>query len=263
MNDDDITDAAWRLVDAARWGEPCEPVRDLIDTDDLAAAYRVQALVSRYREENGHRVVGHKVGLSSAPRLHLVGDSTSGIGTLFDDMAYGDREPISLDSLLQPRVGVGVAFVLGRDLDLERPTVADVIRATDFVLPAIEIVDSRIFGWDVTPAEAVADNASSGAFVLGSIPRPLAGVDLVGATTVLTEVGRDGDLAGAIAGNPIVAVTSLARALAARGVALRAGDVVLSGAVGQAVPVIGPGAFHARIAGLGELTATFVEREAA
>ena len=150
---DDVTDAAFRLVAAAKWGEPCDPVRDLIDEDDLMTAYAVQALVSRHRQERGHRVVGRKIGPSS----HF--------GTLFDDMAYGDREPIALDTLLQPRVEAEVAFVLGRDLAMERPTVADVIRATEFVLPAIEVIDSRIFDWDTTVADTVADNAAGGAFI--------------------------------------------------------------------------------------------------
>jgi 2-keto-4-pentenoate hydratase len=242
---DDVTDAAFRLVAAAKWGEPCDPVRDLIAEDDLVTAYAVQALVSRHRQERGHRVVGRKIGPSSC------------FGTLFDDMAYGDREPIALDTLLQPRVEAEVAFVLGRDLDMERPTVSDVIRAIEFVLPAIEVVDSRIFDWDTTAADAIADNACSGAFVLGSTPRALREVELVGAGLELESCGY-GNL-----GNPVVAVTRLARTLAAAGTMLRAGDVILSGAVGPVVPVRGPGSFHARIAGLGAVTATFVAGEAA
>ena len=149
--------------------------------------------------------------------------------------------------------------MLGHDLDRPEPTVADVIRATDHVLAAIEVVDSRIAEWDITIADTIADNASSGAFVLGTAPRRLADIDLVGAGMVMEQRGDVVSTGAGVAclGSPVAAVVWLARALGRLGQPLRAGDVVLSGALGPVVPVTGPGVFRARISGLGELTAVF------
>jgi 2-keto-4-pentenoate hydratase len=251
--------AAQRLATAAETRVPCAPVRDLIGDRDQDLAYRVQAALTARRLETGERIVGRKIGLTSRAVQAQLGVGSPDFGTLFGGMAYADREPIPLSRFLQPRVEAEVAFVLGTDLDRPEPTVADVVRATDHVLAAIEVVDSRIAGWDITIADTIADNASSGAFVLGTAPRPLADVDLVGAGMVMEQRGDVVSTGAGVAclGSPVAAVVWLARALGRQGQPLRAGDIVLSGALGPVVPVTAPGAFRARISGLGELTAVF------
>lgn len=247
-----------RLRAAAASGRPCAPVRDLIGDSDQDAAYAVQSLGIRRRLDEGRRVVGRKIGLTSPVVQAQLGVDTPDYGVLLDDMILADREPLDLGRFLQPRVEAEVAFVLGRDLDLPTATVADVLRATEFVLAAIEVVDSRVAGWDITIADTVADNASSGAVVLGTVPRRLDGLDLTelgmslerDATPVSTGSGA------ACLGSPVIAVAWLAREVARRGQPLRAGEVILSGALGPMVDATA-GVYRARLDGLGEVRADF------
>ncbi|WP_200944726.1 fumarylacetoacetate hydrolase family protein [Leifsonia sp. Root4] len=247
-----------RLRAVHETGVPCAPVRDLIG-DDQDAAYAVQSLGTARRLAAGHRLVGRKIGLTSPAVQAQFGVYTPDYGALFDDMIAADRELLDLGRFLQPRVEAEVAFVLGHDLDSPSSNVADVLRATEFVLPAIEVVDSRIAGWDIRIADTIADNASSGAVVLGTTPRTLDGFDL-------TDIGMSLDHAGevlstgsgaACLGSPVTAVAWLARTAARHGSPLRAGEVVLSGALGPMVAVSKPGVFRARIDGLGEVRAVF------
>ncbi|MCT1477905.1 2-keto-4-pentenoate hydratase [Microbacterium sp. p3-SID336] len=247
-----------RLRAAAASGRPCAPVRDLIGDSDQDAAYAVQSLGIARRLDEGRRVVGRKIGLTSSVVQAQLGVDTPDYGVLLDDMIVADREPLDLGRFLQPRVEAEVAFVLGRDLDLPTATVADVLRATEFVLAAIEVVDSRVAGWDITIADTVADNASSGAVVLGTTPRRLDGFDLTelgmslerDATPVSTGSGA------ACLGSPVIAVAWLAREVARRGQPLRAGEVILSGALGPMVDATA-GVYRARLDALGEVRADF------
>jgi 2-keto-4-pentenoate hydratase len=256
----DLHAAVKRLVVAAETRTPCAPVRDLLGETDQDVAYQVQALVTEHRLACGQRVVGRKIGLTSAVVQSQLGVHSPDFGTLFGDLAYADREPMPLDRFLQPRVEAEVAFVLGRDLDVESANVADVIRSTDCLLPAIEVVDSRIERWDITITDTIADNASSGAFVLGTTPRLLREVDLPGLGMVLEQRGQVVSAGAGVAclGSPVAAVVWLARALARQGTALLAGDVILSGALGPVVRVTGPSVFTARLSGLGDVSAGFV-----
>jgi 2-keto-4-pentenoate hydratase len=174
-------------------------------------------------------------------------------GMLFADMAVADGDSVPAGRLLQPRAEAEVAFVLGRDLDREGLTCADVIRAVDYVVCAIEIVDSRIAGWDIRIADTIADNASSGLYVLGSRPRRLADIDLALCGMVarrngeITSVG----VGAACLGSPLNAAQWLAQAMIAAGRPLKAGDVVLSGALGPMVAVLPGDHFAIEIQGLG------------
>jgi len=256
-----IEAAAKRLIVAGETGTPCEPVRDLIGEKDQDVAYAVQSLVTDHRMAGGQRIVGRKIGLTSRAVQAQLGVPSPDFGSLFGDMAYADRELMPLGRFLQPRVEAEVAFVLGTDLDLEWANVADVIRATDHVLAAIEVVDSRVADWDITITDTIADNASSGAFVLGTAPRRLMDLDVAGVGMVIEHRGDpvSSGAGAACLGSPVAAVVWLARALVRQRAPLRAGDVVLSGALGPVVPVRSPGAFTARLAGLGAVTAVFDE----
>ncbi|NDZ78628.1 2-keto-4-pentenoate hydratase [Streptomyces sp. SID10853] len=254
-----VREAADALARAERTGIPCPPVRDLVAAGDIVAAYAVQRENIRRRTAQGRRVVGRKIGLTSPSVQRQLGVDRPDYGALLSDMAVSDGGVIPAGRLLQPKVEAEVALVLGADLTHPEPTVADVLRATEFALPALEIVDSRIAAWDISIVDTIADNASSGLFVLGGVPVPLHSVDLRSVRMTLTRdgeqvsEGRGSDCLG----GPLNAAVWLASALAAVGDPLRAGDIVLTGALGR-MAVASPGdTFEARISGLGSVQAGF------
>jgi 2-keto-4-pentenoate hydratase len=251
-------DAASRLIEAERSGVPCAPLRELLPDGTIDDGYVVQQRVIDLTRSGGRRV-GRKIGLTSPAVQAQMGVSTPDFGVLFADMAYGDSEPIPAGRLLQPRVEAEVAFVLGRDLP-DRPVIAsDVLRATELVVAAIEVVDSRITDWDISIFDTVADNASSGVFVLGGAPRRLTDVDLAEVAMTLTCDGeaRSSGTGAACLGHPVNAVVWLANAVAERGVPLQAGEVILSGALGPLVPVERGKTYEATFTGLGVVRARF------
>lgn len=253
--------AAERLLAAARDGVPCRPVRELLPDAGLEDGYEVQKLMHA-QGPPGRRRVGRKVGLTSAAVQQQMGVDTPDFGVLFADMAYGDAEAIPLAGLLQPRVEAEVAFVLGTDLPAGDVTGPELLRAVEFVLPAIEVVDSRIADWDISIFDTVADNASSGVYVTGGAPRRLTDIDDLRASEMALVV--DGEVVStgtgaACLGHPLNAVVWLADVVAARGEPLRAGEVVLSGSLGPLVPVRGGRTYEAHIGGLGSVRAVFEE----
>ncbi|MEG8184390.1 2-keto-4-pentenoate hydratase [Nocardia terpenica] len=252
-----IERTAARLRIARETGEPCLPLRNILGDKDIDAAYAVQRLLAEERVAAGARIVGAKIGLTAPAVQRQFGVYQPDFGVLFDNMIYSHAEPIPLTSLLQPRVEGELAFVLHRDIDRPGASVADVLRATDFLLPAIEIVDSRIEDWDLAITDTVADNASSGAVVLGATPYSPRGLDLSRLTMTLEHNGTPASsgTGRACLGSPVVAVTWLARELVRRGQALRAGDIVMSGALGPMVPISAPGTFRLRIDGMAEVDA--------
>ncbi|MFD0784908.1 2-keto-4-pentenoate hydratase [Micromonospora azadirachtae] len=258
----DIEAASRELVRARQEGKPCPPLRGrLLPEGDLESAYQVQQVYTRQRLGEGHRRVGAKIGLTSRAVQESFGVFQPDFGVLFDDMAVPDGVEVPTGRLLQPRVEAEVAFVLGADLPDERVTSADLIRAVDHLLPAIEIVASRIADWDISIVDTVADNASSGLFVLGTTPRRLSDVDLRLCGMVLEQAGEPVSVGAGAAclGNPLHALEWLARTLARSGDPLRAGDVVLSGALGPMVPVTPGAAYEARISGLGSVRTCFAK----
>ncbi|WP_030756313.1 2-keto-4-pentenoate hydratase [Streptomyces griseus] len=246
--------AAERLDRAHRTGVPGPPVRDLLPPGDLAAAHAVRSLLTDRRLAAGRRITGWK----AAPVPP--GAGTPGFGALLDDTAALDGDEIPWGTVLQPRAGAGVALVLEHDLGHERHTVADVIRATAFVLPAVEVAGSRIRDWDVTAVDTVADNASSGAYVLGTRPVLLRDLDLRTAGAVLERRGEPvstGTGAAARHGHPLHAAARLADALVRSGRPPRAGDTLLTGALGPLTDVAPGDVLEARVDGLGSVRAAF------
>ncbi|MDH6115106.1 2-keto-4-pentenoate hydratase [Kitasatospora sp. MAP12-15] len=261
-----VQQAARMLSGAYRSKLPCPPLRgSTLPEDDVEAAYAVQRAQVEEWTAQGRRPVGAKVGLTSPAVQQAFGVFQPDFGVLFADMAVPDGAEVDLARLIQPRVEAEVAFVLGADLPYEQATVADVIGATRYLLPAIEIVDSRVADWDIGIVDTVADNGSSGLFVLGTSPRALAEVDLRLCGMVLEQAGEPVSVGAGAAclGNPLHAVAWLAGRLAQSGQPLRAGDVVLSGALGPMVPVTPGAVYEARISGLGSVRVGFTEREAA
>ena len=256
-----IADQLWQ---AARTGQPIAPVRDQIEQaatggEVLEAAYQVQQLISQRRLDAGGRLVGRKIGLTSKAVQKQLGVDSPDFGALFADMAVGDGEEIAWARVMQPKAEAEIALVLERDLPHARHTVADLISATAYALPAIEVVGSRIANWDIRLADTVADNASSGLFVLGTRPVPLARLDLADCGMVMERRGDQVSIGGGAAclGNPLNAALWLADVLVRMGTPLRAGDVLMTGALGPMV-VVQPGdVFTAQIEGLGSVSAIF------
>ncbi len=245
MNASSLEAAAEALWAASSSGVPCGPVRDVLGTTtDLEAAYAVQRINLERAIAGGRRVSGRKIGLTSAAVQEQLGVDQPDYGTLFVDMEVADGVDLDGSRLLQPRAEAEVALVLERDLDREEHSVVDVIDAVAYALPAIEVVDSRVAGWDITIVDTVADNASCGLYVLGTRPVPLAAVDL--RTLAMTmriddEVVSTGTGAACL-GHPLHAARWLADTMMGLGTPLRAGDCVMTGALGPMRPIT-PGAF--------------------
>src|SRR5690606_17653676 len=188
-----VAAAVAQLQDAWRTKMPCPPLRErLLPPGDVATAYEVQAEQVRQWVADGRRVVGAKIGLTSAAVQRQLGVSEPDFGVLLADAEVPDGGEVPAGALLQPRVEAEVAFVLGADLTHPDVTTVDVLRATDHLLACIEIADSRITGWDISIVDTVADNASSGLFVLGTRPRPVAAVDLRLCGMVIAHAGERG-----------------------------------------------------------------------
>ena len=263
MNTAEVTKAADALTEATRTNSPCPPVRSFLGDGDIQAAYAVQRANVERGVAAGRRIVGRKIGLTSPAVQAQLGVDQPDFGTLFADLAVPEDGRVEAGRLLQPKVEAEVALVLGAELPHQDCTVADVLRATDFALPALEIVDSRIADWDITLVDTVADNASSGLFVLGATPVPLTGLDLRGVRMTMTRGGEpvsEGTGADCL-GGPLNAAVWLASTLARMGDPLRAGDIVLTGALGP-MAVAAPGdRFEAHISQLGRVAVEFGRAE--
>lgn len=247
--------AAARLWEAASSRKPCAPVRDLIGSDNIASAYAVQELNIAKRVSAGARPVGRKIGMTSAAVQKQLGYFEPNYGTLFADREASDGEQIHQTRLLQPRAEAEIAFVLKHDLDREALTITDITRAIEYAICAIEIVDSRIAGWDIRAADSIADNASCGMYVLGGRPRRINEVDLTfcGMISRLNGQISSVGVGGASLGNPLLALLWLARAVAAIGQPLKEADIVLSGALGPIVPLSPGDLFETEIEGFGSI----------
>lgn len=254
-----IAQAAESLRNAQNGGAFLAPLRETFPGINAHSAYAIQRVNTQARIDSGRRIVGCKIGLTARSVQAQLGVDQPDFGMLFDDMGFGDGEPVPFDFLQQPKIEAEVAFVIGRDLKVDNPSQVDVMNAIDYALPALEIVGSRIANWNIRFVDTVADNASSSAYVLGSTPRKLSAFDMRLCGMVLNRRGEPVSVGAGAAclGNPINAVVWLARTMAALGEPLRASDLILSGALGPMVSVEPGDVFDARINGLGSVKAVF------
>src|SRR5258708_9667838 len=226
--------AAAALYAARSSGKPCAPVRTELPEMDVAAAYAVQDIGTNGMLADGRRLVGRKIGLTSPVVQNQLGIDQPDYGMLFDDMDVPLGTVIPWNRVLQPKVEAEMAFIMGSALNDERLTSADVIASIGYVVAAIEIVGSRIAEWDIRLVDTIADNASSGLFVIGHEVRKLNQFDVVAATMTMTranEVVSTGSGAACM-GSPVSALLWLARTMARLGRPLDPGDILLSGALG-------------------------------
>ena len=240
-------------------------LRDRAPGIDETDAYRIQTRMVQRRLDAGETVVGKKVGATSKAVQVMLGLDQPDFGQLLSGMVYRNGDTIKLDSLIQPRAEGEVAFVLKHDLTGPGLTAVDVLRATDYVVPCFEIVDSRIDNWDIKVVDTIADNASCGVFVLGTEPKDPLEVDLslVGMTIDVRRPGEtEGELFGtgagaAVKGSPVNSLSWLANTLGALGMTCRAGEVILTGSLTLMAWLKEPQTITCSFGGLGSCSVTF------
>ncbi len=251
-----ITRAAAALREARATRMPIARISETFGIRTLDDAYAVAALNTSLRVARGGRIVGRKVGLTSAAVQRQLGVDQPDFGVLFADMEFLDGDEVPMARLIQPKAEAEVAFVAGRDLCGGVPSYSEFLAALAYALPALEIVDSAIAGWTLTLADTVADNASCGLYVLGNQPVAIGQLRSSELGLQLDRNGRTEAIGSGSAclGHPLRAAYWLARTLAARGEGLRAGDVILSGALGPMVPAVAGDLLQATIGALGTVS---------
>ncbi|MFK7899044.1 MAG: 2-keto-4-pentenoate hydratase [Myxococcota bacterium] len=253
-------EVAQALREAESTRQPIEPLAKRWSEIDVEDAYEIQRLNIEARIRDGASIRGHKVGLSSRAMQEMMGVREPDYGHLLDDMFVFEGDAVAAEEMLQPRVEIEVAFVLGATLPMKGCHAADVIRATEFILPSIEIIDSRIADWQIGIVDTIADNASSAKVVLGGNPRRLTDLDVRGIGAALRLNGEivETGTSSAVLGNPVTSVAWLANTIGRFGVALEAGHVVLPGSCTRAVTVRAGDAVRADFEGLGGVDVSFV-----
>ncbi len=259
LSDDVRRTVADALRDAEAERTPIPPLRETWPEIDVVDSYEIQLLNIRRRLEAGARVNGHKVGLSSRAMQEMMGVDEPDYGHLLSDMEVFSDQPVPASRYCYPRVEVEVGFILGDSLPGEGCTEEDVIRATSFVAPAIELIDSRIVDWRIGLVDTIADNASSAGFILGPERVPPTELDL---KKIEARLLRNGEQVAegrsdAVLGDPVIAVAWLARKVASFGVRLEAGHVILPGSVHRAIDVAPGDHFTAEFDGLGHVDLSF------
>ncbi|TAL75583.1 MAG: 2-oxopent-4-enoate hydratase [Burkholderiaceae bacterium] len=251
-------DALYEALKTCRAIDPLTQTQPGITIED---AYRIQLrMVDRRLAESGERIIGKKIGVTSQAVMDMLKVDQPDFGHLASGMVYGDGATIPANTLIAPKAEGEIAFVLKHDLSGPGVTNADVLRATEYVLPCFEIVDSRIRDWKIRIEDTVADNASSGAFVLGDVvvdPRKI-DLSVVGMTLEKNgEIATTGAGAAAL-GHPVNAVTWLANTLGRLGMGLKAGEVILSGSLAAMVSVRAGDNLKLTLGGVGSASVRFI-----
>ncbi|HTR90218.1 MAG TPA: 2-keto-4-pentenoate hydratase [Trebonia sp.] len=256
--------AAELLWAAERDLAPVGPLTETFPGIDVVDAYEIQLINIRRKIAAGARVRGHKVGLSSPVMQQMMGVDEPDYGHLLDSMVLGQETPIAAGRYCYPRIEVEIGYILGASLPGAGCTEEDVLAATEYIVPSLELIDSRITNWQIKLPDTIADNASSAGVILGDARRTPAelaeqGIDLANIDAVLyagdKEVARGNT--SAVLGNPTWCVAWLARKVADFGVKLEAGHLIIPGSCTRAIDATPGTSFRAEFAGLGTVTAEF------
>jgi 2-oxopent-4-enoate/cis-2-oxohex-4-enoate hydratase len=260
MNNADIEKYGNELYQALVDCTPVDPLTGRVPGIGIEDAYRIQLHMIARRVQAGERIIGKKIGVTSKVVMDMLNVGQPDFGHLTSAMVCNDGDAIAVSGLIAPKAEGEIAFILKHELAGPGITEADVLRATDYVLPCFEIVDSRIRDWRIKIEDTVADNASSGVFVLGDTAVDPRTLDL---RTVGMTLEKNGEIAatgaGAAAlGNPLTAVAWLANTLGALGMPLEAGEVILSGSLAAMLPVKAGDSLRMSLGGIGSASVRFI-----
>jgi len=265
MDDNKIEQYGDELYDCWRTRRTVAPLREREPDITIGDAYRIQERFVARRVAAGETIVGKKIGATSKPVQDFLGVYQPDFGMLTSGMVYREGDTIDLSTLIQPKAEAELAFVLKADLKGPGITAMDVIRATDYVLPCFEIVDSRVTAWNIKIQDTVADNASCGVYVLGKTKGDPRRLDITLAGMVLEKNGElfSTGVGAAVQGSPANAVAWLANTLGELGIPFKAGEVILSGSQSALVPVADGDELVCTVGGLGSCRVKFSGRSAA
>jgi 2-keto-4-pentenoate hydratase len=247
------------LHSAERDRRTLRPITETYPEIDIDTAYRIQLALIQLKDADGEKIVGKKIGLTSKAMQKMLNVDQPDYGHIFDNMVLQDGVVFRVAELIQPKIEPEIAFILDREIKGPGVTPMQVLAATRFVVPALEIIDSRIEGWRIKLCDTIADNASSARVVLGSSPKRVDERDLKLVGMILE---KNGDIVqtgagGAVLGHPAVAVAWLANAVGQFGVSLNAGDIIMPGALCGAVDVGAGDLLQASFDGLGTVSVRF------
>lgn len=247
------------LHDAMLTRTPVAPLRLRLPHMTLTDAYAIQLSMVGHRVQSGETIIGKKIGVTSKPVQEHLGVYEPDFGQLTSGMLRTEKQGVDLAPLIQPKAEAELAFVLERDLQGPGLTATDILRATAYVSPCFEIVDSRIQGWDIRIQDTVADNASCGVFILGEAKGNPRSFDMALAGMVLQKNGQlfSTSAGAAVQGSPVNAVVWLANTLGTLGLPFKAGEIILSGSQSALVPVAEGDDLVCTIGGLGSCRARF------
>jgi 2-oxopent-4-enoate hydratase len=259
LPDAELGRLAAMLRTAEEQRHPIRPLSEQLPGFSVTDAYKVQQLNVARKIRAGGVVAGQKVGLTAVVMQQQLGVDEPDYGVLFADMIVPDGEPMSMSAMIQPRVEAEVAFIMKHDLRGPGVTDDEALAAVEGAIPVIEVIDSRISDWKIKLADTVADNASSAMVVRGSRVTPVDALDLAGIELSLLVDGVvvSTGVGAAVLGNPIRGLVWLANKLGELGGSLKAGDLVLAGALHASVPVTAGAVVRAEFTQIGTVTAVF------
>lgn len=253
-----IESIANELLEAERTKVGIAPLTQRFEELTVEDAYQIQLEVMRKKRSEGRQVIGKKVGLTSLAMQKMLGVDEPDYGHLLDDMRVSDGEKVSIKDMLSPKIESEIGFILSRDLTGPNVTYLDVLMATKYVVPTLEIIDSRIADWKIKLIDTVADNGSSAKVVVGNKLSAIDGLDLRSLGMVLynnDELVATGSGAAAL-GHPAEAVAWLANKLHAYGITLKVGELILPGALSGAMSVKPGDRVSAQFGPLGSVSVT-------
>ena len=255
-----ISKIAEELYRAERERKTLPPLTERYPEIDSDEAYRIQLALVELKKKAGAIVVGKKIGLTSKAMQKMLSVDQPDYGHIFDGVLVEDGSAFSINGLIQPKIEPEIAFVLDQDLKGPGVTAIQVLAATRFVVPALEIIDSRIEGWKIKLCDTIADNASSARVVLGGSPKQVDQIDLRLIGMVLEKNGEviQTGAGAAVLGHPANAVAWLANAVGKFGVTLKAGEIIMPGAISAATDVAQGDFIRASFDGLGTVSVRFV-----
>ena len=252
-------EVANKLWDAHKANVSIDPIRSLLPEGDLTAAYAVQRAFNDKREADGQRLIGRKSGFTNPTAMGMMEVDTPVSGLLYDVMDVPHRGEIPGAQITSAKIEAEIAFIMGADLAHEQITTADIMRATDYMTAAIEIVDTRIADWAGKAIDMVADNVGASHFTLGHKVRLLDQFDVAEAKAEIFVNGQSqGTGAGMnVIGSPLNSVCWLANQMVAQGTPIQEGDVILSGSLGPMILVEKGSHVEVVIEGAGSVSVAF------